>query len=81
MREITIFSTKGSRRNVITSDAETWGELQETLDNQDIEYSGLKAIVSSTQNTLQSRQAVLPGNDFTLMLFPEKVKSGFKTNA
>ena len=76
MRNITIFSTRGSRRNTIQSDATTWGELQADLSDAEVEYSGFKAIVSSTQNTLESLEAQLPEGDFTLMLIPGKVKSG-----
>ena len=76
MRNVTIFSTRGNRRNTIQSEATTWSELQDDLNNNDIEYSSFKAIVSSTQNTLESSEAVLPEGDFTLMLIPGKVKSG-----
>lgn len=76
MRKITIFSTKGNRRQSINSGSMNWADLQEELSANGVDYDGLKAIVSSTQNTLESAEALLPEGDFTLMLIPGKVKSG-----
>jgi hypothetical protein len=81
MRNITIFTTVGSRRDTLESDATIWSELQNDLDQADIQHDGLKAIVASTQNTLESSNATLPEGDFTLMLMPTKVKSGTDYNA
>ena len=76
MRNILIYSTKGTRKQTIESAATTWGELQNQLAEMDFDFDGLKAIVADTQNTLESVEAKLPEGAFTLMFIVSKVKSG-----
>lgn len=85
MAQVTVFSTKGKKRSVVTTEANTWGELKKDLLNEGIETNNMKAIVGENQTTLESSAAVLPKGltasgevtkDFTLFLTPIKVKSG-----
>lgn len=85
MAKVTVFSTKGKKRFVVETEANTWGELKEALAAEDVEVKNMKAIVGETQTTLESSAAVLPKGltqagevtkDFTLFLTPVKVKSG-----
>ena len=85
MANVTVFSTKGKKRSVVTTNAETWGQLKEDLLASGIDINGQKAIVGETQTTLESSKAVLPkgldirgvvSDNFTLFLTPIKVKSG-----
>lgn len=82
---VTVFSTKGKKRQVVESTANTWGELQKELNAQGIETKGFKAICGESQVTFESSAAALPkgltqagevSTDFTLFLTPIKVKSG-----
>ena len=75
-RQITIISTSGNEITDIHSDAKTWGELQQELQEHNISYVGKKAIVGETKNTFESRNSVLPTNSFELYLMPLRSKSG-----
>lgn len=85
MTQVTVFSTKGKRKSVVVTEANTWGELKKDLLKEGIETTGFKAIVGENQVTLESSAASLPKGltpagevtkDFTLFLNPIKVKSG-----
>lgn len=85
MTNVTVFSTKGKKKSVVSTEATTWGELKKDLTEQGIDTNGVKAIVGETQTTLESSKAVLPKgldirgkitDNFTLFLTPIKVKSG-----
>lgn len=75
-RKITVFSTKGKKRQVVESGADTWGQLKEDLLREGVDTQGLKSIIGETQLSLESAKAVLPDYDFVLFLSPVKVKSG-----
>jgi hypothetical protein len=75
-RKITVFSTKGKKRQTIESGADTWGQLKEDLLKEGVDTQGLKSIIGETQLSLESSKAVLPDYDFVLFLSPVKVKSG-----
>lgn len=75
-RLVTIYNTLGSNRIPIESDATTWGQLKVNLVDYAVPYLDMKAIVGDTQVTLESSEALLPLGDCTIMLFPQKVKSG-----
>lgn len=86
MAQVTVFSTKGKKRVVVETEANTWGELKQVLTSEGVEVNNMKAIVGENQTTLESSAAVLPKGltaagevtkDFTLFLTPVKVKSGF----
>lgn len=75
-RLVTIFSSVGESKKEITSDASTWGELQVDLNTNGISIDNKKVILKTTKATLESSEAVLPSEDFAIMLIPGKVKSG-----
>jgi len=75
-RKVTIYNTIGSNQVGIESSANTWGELQSELNLRGVSYSGMKAVVGETQNSLESSAAILPTGAFQLFLMPQKVKSG-----
>lgn len=77
---VTVFSTKGKKKSVVETTAQTWGELKTQLSSEGIETSGMKSIIGETQLSLESTKAVLPDYDFVLFLSPVKVKSGCDIN-
>lgn len=71
-RKVTIWSTQERSTQTIETSAKTWGELKNELSN----VGNTRAVIRETRNTLESGQAQLPNQDFTLFLYPEKVRSG-----
>jgi len=74
-RKITIYSTKTKATQEITSPVATWGELK-PLVNSEMGVGNAKCMIRETRNTLESNEADLPSGDFTVFVYPEKVKSG-----
>lgn len=74
MRNITVVSTQMNERQVLQSSATTWGELKGELSS--IMNGDMKATVRETRVDLVHQDAQLPETDFTIFLFPTKVKSG-----
>jgi hypothetical protein len=90
MRTVRIITTKGASNFTITTEAQTWNELQKDLDANNVQYQGMKAIVGETNTTLDLKDAVLPKgltiggkvtNDFTLFLAATKMKAGVDVDA
>ena len=71
-RKVTVWSTQERSTQTIETSAKTWGELKNELSN----VGNTRAVIRETRNTLESGQAELPNQDFTLFLYPEKVRSG-----
>ena len=71
-RKVTIWSTQERSTQTIETSAKTWGELKSELPNT----GNSRAVIRETRNTLESGGAQLPNQDFTLFLYPEKVRSG-----
>lgn len=76
MKRVTVYSTVGQQKHEVTVSANNWGELQRELSEHGVGTSGMKAVIGESQVTLESNQAEVPSNDFTLFLLPQKVKSG-----
>ena len=72
-RKVTIFSTQSNTSQTIETSASTWGELKKELPAS---AASTRAVVRETRNTLESGGAQLPNQDFTLFMYPERVKSG-----
>lgn len=72
IRKVTIWSTQERATQTIETSAQTWGELKKELSN----VGNTRAVIRETRNTLESGGAQLPNQDFTLFLYPEKVRSG-----
>ncbi len=75
MAKITIFSTKGSQKRELVTNATTWGELKREISSL-YDMSNLQATENVNRTDLVSDTAVLPKGDFTLFLRPIKTKSG-----
>lgn len=77
-RTITIYNTVGQNKTTIESSALNWGQLQTELKEQkNITSNGMKVVIADTQNSLESPQAVLLDGPFSLLMMPQKVKSGY----
>jgi hypothetical protein len=73
---VRVYNTRTQAQKTIETSVTKWGELKEVLNGQGVETHNLKAINGETEVTYDSPDAILPDNDFTLFLIPEKVKSG-----
>jgi len=71
-RSVTIYSTQSKSSQTIETSASTWGELRSELSGT----KNVRAVVRETRNSLEGASSKLPNNDFTLFLYPERVKSG-----
>jgi hypothetical protein len=72
MKNVTVFNTQSNTPSSFTTEATTYGEIKHLIPGAD----SMKVVVRETKVTLENDEAVLPEGDFTLFLFPEKVKSG-----
>lgn len=76
MRIVTVVTSKGKSQQIKT-DVSNWKGLVNELESAGLDVEGMKAIVGGLNVTLESAEAVLPTNDFTLFLSPVKIKAGF----
>lgn len=76
MRRVLVYSTQGKKAKEVLTDAQTWGALQSALNSNDITHNKMKAVVGESKVTLESQEAMLPAQNFTLYLMPKKTKSG-----
>lgn len=75
MRKIEVINTAdASLSKSFESDATTYGQIKNELG---VAPGSMKVVVRETKVTLEADDAVLPEGDFTLYLFPGKVKSGW----
>ena len=72
-RKVTIISTQLNSRQTIETSASTWGELKKELPSGS---SGGRAVIRETRSTIGGGSTELPNTDFTLFMYPEKVRSG-----
>lgn len=75
-RVITIYATRGGQMKKITTDAQTWGDLQPLVRKEGFDLSSLLAAESVNKSDLVNDLAVLPAQDFRLFLRPKQTKSG-----
>lgn len=76
LRDITVASTTRSGAKVITTEAQTWGQLKDSLRADFGDLEKMRAVVRETRNDLTSDDAVLPNENFTLLLTPKQIKAG-----
>ena len=86
MKTVTVYQTRGQQAPVkVETTANTWGELKKDLSSNNVDYSGMKAIIGETKTVLELENAVLPKgltiagqitDNFTLFLSPAKQKAG-----
>lgn len=74
-RKVTVLFTQTSTREVVETDAQTWGELQRQLSGK---VSDKRIVVRENKNTLESTEALLPERDFVLFAYPKESKAGAK---
>ena len=74
-RVITAFTTRGKKEK-ITTDVATWGELKPLLKNAGIEVDKLLATENQNKSDLVNDAAVLPTVDFVIFFRPKETKSG-----
>lgn len=72
MRTITVFNTDSNEPFSFESDATTYGQIKDQL-----KAGGMKVVVRETRNTLEEEGAALPEGNFTIFLYPTKMKSGW----
>lgn len=76
-REITIISTQGDNRVVLTSSATTWGALIKDINsNGTFNADDAKAMIRGVRTPLEKDTDVLPVGEFSVFLTPSKIKSG-----
>lgn len=80
MRKVTVFSTSTNDKVEINTSAETLDQLRSEMNEKNISSSGMKIVVKETRATLEAKDALLPEGEFTLFLFPSKVKSGISNS-
>lgn len=76
MRKVIVFSTKSVGRTTIETDVKTWGELKKLPQLSSYNFSEFKAVIRQYNVTLDLDKAVLPTEDFVILLSPAKNKSG-----
>ena len=76
-RIITVFSQKDSAGAAVevNTAASTWGEFK-TQYRQEFTFTNVRGVVRHNKNILEVDGALLPQGEFTMFLFPKKVKSG-----
>lgn len=77
LRKIIVNSSNGIPSQEIETIAQTWEELQREMSNNNIQYSGMKAIIGETKLELSNNTSPLPEGIFNLFLLPRKTKSGY----
>lgn len=75
MRKIIIYSTKGQNGS-FESDAKTWGEITNQVENIVGSLDNLIATENINKTNLGHEDSVLPTGDFKIFLRPSKTKSG-----
>jgi hypothetical protein len=75
MRKVNVFSTSANEVKSVMSNATTWGALKAELGSQ--VNDNMKVTVRETRNDLVDDNAILPEGEFTIFLFPAKIKSGY----
>jgi hypothetical protein len=80
MRTIRVISSQSDRAKSVESAATTWGQLQSDLSSHISDIGNMKAIVRETRVSLESPEAQLPEDNFTVILSMKKIASGSNDN-
>lgn len=75
-RKITVYTTGSGVGKVIETSSVNWGQLKAELGKEGVGTSSMKAVIGKTKTNLEHSEAIIPDEDFTLFLFPEKTRSG-----
>jgi len=73
---VTLYATRGGKKEKITTSAKTWGELKGEVSSAGFDVKKLHATESITKSNLVNDQALIPQQNFTLFLTPKETKSG-----
>jgi len=77
MINVLVFSTQSQDRPIVQIEGGSkWSELKTAIRNAGITTDNMKAMTRGQKTTLEHDDAIIPMEDFTLMLTPGKVKSG-----
>lgn len=75
-RQVTVITVKNQQQKVtFETTAEVWGDLLPEIAERGLLPDSYRVVVKETKNSLESDQAVLPEDDFTLWIRPKKMKS------
>lgn len=80
IREIRIISSTKTGVKTISSSAETWGQLKDSITDYG-DLSKMTAVVKETRVTLADNEARLPEGSFTVYLSPKQIKAGGNGNS
>jgi|TARA_B110000967_G_scaffold201149_1_gene238018 hypothetical protein len=77
MINVIVFSTVSDVRPTIQiAGGSTWSELQVKVNEAGVSTENMKAMIRHNKTTLENGGAIIPDQDFTLMVTPGKVKAG-----
>lgn len=76
MIEVKVINSNINKREVISTNATTWGELKSELEAQSLASGDYQGVVKETSTTLSLDDAILPDQDFTLFVVVKKSKAG-----
>jgi hypothetical protein len=78
MAKVKIYTTRGinGQEIEIPMGTTTWGQLKIVLDQNNVEYDDMKALISGTNQILINDNDIIPALDFSLFFVQEKTKSG-----
>ena len=75
-RTITLYASKGGKKEKVETDATTWGELKILARDLGYDVDKLLCTENVTRKDLVHDAAILPEDPFTLFMRPAQVKSG-----
>lgn len=83
MKKVKIYSTRGRKGLVIETNATTWGQLQQDLIANDVEFNDMRAIIGETSVSLELQDSALDFQSnidgvasMSLILSPKTQKAG-----
>lgn len=77
-RQITVFSTLGQQKTVLTTDVATWGELQDLIIEQtpEVDFNKMVAIDRDTKISYDHPEALLPEKDCLIFIRVKNTDKG-----
>lgn len=76
VRTITLYATKGGKKEKVETDVTTWKELRKIAKDAGYDVDKLLSTENVTRHDLVNDEALLPEGPFTLFMRPKQVKSG-----
>lgn len=77
-RQITVFSTLGQSKTVLTTDVATWGELKDLILEEipEIDFNKMSAIDRDTKTSYEHPEAILPTGDCLIFIRVKNTDKG-----